>query len=59
MRYLSVMYRYQEWHYFKKNGELFLGQIIGIDQTGKLAIETEEEDLLYFNFKEVEFVINP
>ena len=53
------MYRYQEWHYFRKNDELFLGQIIGIDQTGKLAIETEEEELLYFDFKEVQFVINP
>lgn len=59
IQYLRVMYRYQEWHYFRKNGELFLGQIIGIDQTGKLAIETEDEELLYFDFKEVQFVINP
>jgi BirA family transcriptional regulator, biotin operon repressor / biotin---[acetyl-CoA-carboxylase] ligase len=55
-RYLNNMYRFQEWHYFRKNGQQFLGQIIGIDPTGKLAIETEGM-VLYFDFKEVEFVI--
>ncbi len=55
--YLSVLYRYQEWHYFKKNDTVFLGQIIGIDTYGKLAIETEEAEIQYFDFKEVAFVI--
>ncbi len=54
--YLNNMYRFQEWHYFRKNGQQFLGQIIGIDETGKLAIETEGM-VLYFDFKEVEFVV--
>jgi BirA family transcriptional regulator, biotin operon repressor / biotin---[acetyl-CoA-carboxylase] ligase len=56
IRYLNNMYRFQEWHYFRKNGQQFLGQIIGIDETGKLAIETEGM-VLYFDFKEVEFVV--
>ncbi|MES2518206.1 MAG: biotin--[acetyl-CoA-carboxylase] ligase [Bacteroidota bacterium] len=56
IRYLASMYRFQEYHYFRRNGQQFLGQIVGIDETGKLAIETEGM-LLYFDFKEVEFVI--
>lgn len=56
IRYLNNLYRFQEWHYFRKNGQQFLGQIIGIDETGKLGIETEGM-VLYFDFKEVEFVI--
>jgi BirA family transcriptional regulator, biotin operon repressor / biotin---[acetyl-CoA-carboxylase] ligase len=54
--YLNNLYRFQEWHYFRRNGQQFLGQIIGIDETGKLAIETEGM-VLYFDFKEVEFVV--
>jgi BirA family transcriptional regulator, biotin operon repressor / biotin---[acetyl-CoA-carboxylase] ligase len=56
MRYLANMFRFEEYHYFRKNGKQFLGQIIGIDETGKLGIETEGI-VLYFDFKEVEFVI--
>jgi BirA family transcriptional regulator, biotin operon repressor / biotin---[acetyl-CoA-carboxylase] ligase len=56
MRYLANMFRFEEYHYFRKNGQQFLGKIIGIDETGKLGIETEGI-VLYFDFKEVEFVI--
>ena len=56
IRYLENLYRFKEYHYFRKNGQPFLGQIIGIDETGKLGIETEE-NVIYFDFKEVEFVI--
>ncbi len=55
-RYLANMYRFQKYHYFRRNGQMFTGQIIGIDETGKLGIETEGI-VLYFDFKEVEFVI--
>jgi BirA family biotin operon repressor/biotin-[acetyl-CoA-carboxylase] ligase len=55
-KYLANLFRFQEYHYFRKNGQQFLGQIVGIDETGKLAIETEGL-LLYFDFKEVEFVL--
>ncbi len=56
MRYLSNLFRFEEYHYFRKNGQQFLGQIVGIDETGKLGIETDGI-VLYFDFKEVEFVI--
>lgn len=53
--YLANLYRFQKYHYFKRNGQQFLGQIVGIDETGKLGIETDE-NVIYFDFKEVEFV---
>ena len=55
MRYLDNLFRFEEYHYFKKNGHQFLGKIMGIDENGKLGIETEGV-VLYFDFKEVEFV---
>ena len=54
-RYLNILYRFQKYHYFKRNGQQFLGKIVGIDETGKLGIETNE-NVIYFDFKEVEFV---
>ena len=54
--YLSNLFRFEEYHYFKKNGQQFLGRITGIDETGKLGIETDG-NVIYFDFKEVEFVI--
>ena len=54
--YLSSLYRFEEYYYFKRNGQQFTGKIIGIDETGKLGIETDG-NVIYFDFKEVEFVI--
>lgn len=56
IRYLDNLFRFQEIHYFKSNEQQFLGKIVGIDETGKLGIETDR-NVLYFDFKEVEFVI--
>lgn len=56
IRYLENLYRFEEYHYFRKNGQPFLGQIVSIDESGKLGIETDG-NVIYFDFKEVEFVI--
>jgi BirA family biotin operon repressor/biotin-[acetyl-CoA-carboxylase] ligase len=56
IKYLANLYRFQEYHYFRRNGQLFLGQIVGIDETGKLGIEIDG-NVSHFDFKEVEFVI--
>lgn len=56
IRYLNNLYRFKEFHYFRKNGEQFLGQIKEIDETGKLGIETDG-NVFFYDFKEVEFVI--
>ncbi|MFD1816722.1 BirA family transcriptional regulator, biotin operon repressor / biotin-[acetyl-CoA-carboxylase] ligase [Pseudarcicella hirudinis] len=55
-QYISKLFRYQEWHYFRKDGIEFLGQILGIDEQGKLAVEAEGR-IQYFGFKEIQFVI--
>ncbi len=56
IKYLSNLFRFEEYHYFRRNRQQFLGKIIGIDKTGKLGIETDR-NVIYFDFKEVEFVI--
>lgn len=54
--YLQRLFRHQEEHLFRADGILFRGTIIGVDATGRLAIQTGNE-VRYFGFKEVEFVI--
>ncbi|MCY7352890.1 MAG: biotin--[acetyl-CoA-carboxylase] ligase [Cytophagaceae bacterium] len=55
-RYLARLFRYQEWHPYRSNGRLFNAQLLGVDETGCLALETTG-GLRYFGIKEVEFVI--
>ncbi|TXK51600.1 biotin--[acetyl-CoA-carboxylase] ligase [Pontibacter qinzhouensis] len=54
--YLRALYRYQEPHLFVVNGEQVPGQIQGVDEEGKLAVEVAQE-LRFFGFKEIGFVI--
>ncbi|GAB3201616.1 BirA family biotin operon repressor/biotin-[acetyl-CoA-carboxylase] ligase [Pontibacter aydingkolensis] len=54
--YLQVLYRYQETHTFEVQDQLVQGQILGVDDDGRLAVEIEAE-LRYFGFKEITFVI--
>jgi BirA family transcriptional regulator, biotin operon repressor / biotin---[acetyl-CoA-carboxylase] ligase len=54
--YLKALFRINQWHNFRKNGIDFSGKINGIDNFGRLKIETQF-GLEVFDFKEVEFVI--
>jgi BirA family transcriptional regulator, biotin operon repressor / biotin---[acetyl-CoA-carboxylase] ligase len=54
--YLQRLFRYQEEHDFIADNERFRGIIVGVNETGLLAIQSGER-LRYFGFKEVEFVI--
>lgn len=54
--YLKMLYRYQETHYFRKNGERFLGKIVDIAPTGHLMLEVNGE-VEYFDFKKISFEI--
>lgn len=57
-RYLAALYRYQEWHPFRDaEGRLFNGQILGVDEAGRLALQTENGGVRYFGVKEVGFVV--
>ncbi|AFM03378.1 birA, biotin-(acetyl-CoA-carboxylase) ligase [Bernardetia litoralis DSM 6794] len=58
--YLSHLFRYQEWHYYKdkiKNQKI-TGQILGINPEGKLALEIAGQSgkITYFENKEIEFL---
>ncbi len=58
--YLSHLFRYQEWHYYKdkiKNQKI-TGQILGINPEGKLALEVAGQNgkISYFENKEIEFL---
>ncbi|MBC8110414.1 MAG: biotin--[acetyl-CoA-carboxylase] ligase [Verrucomicrobia bacterium] len=55
-QYLQNLYWFEEWHFFKTTTEMiFEGKITGIDELGRLAIETRQEKK-YFNFKEIVFL---
>jgi BirA family biotin operon repressor/biotin-[acetyl-CoA-carboxylase] ligase len=53
--YLQALYRYQSTHFYEIDGEKTAGQIVGIDATGRLALQIKEE-LRYFNFKEIVYL---
>ncbi|MCX2738627.1 biotin--[acetyl-CoA-carboxylase] ligase [Pontibacter anaerobius] len=54
--YLQGLYRYQEVHPFKVGQQQVQGQILGVDEAGRLAVEIANE-LRYFDFKEIAHVI--
>jgi BirA family transcriptional regulator, biotin operon repressor / biotin---[acetyl-CoA-carboxylase] ligase len=53
--YRAVLYRIGEWASYRADTELFTGRIVGVDETGRLQIETPEGTLRSFWFKEVVF----
>ena len=57
MGYLQMLYRYQEENLFENEGRYFRGVIVGVDDTGRLAI-AEGDQIRYFGFKEVSFVMS-
>jgi len=53
--YLKLLYRYQQEHIFLSDGDrIFRGTIVGIDETGRLAID-EAGQVRHFGFKEIVF----
>ncbi|TPE44701.1 biotin--[acetyl-CoA-carboxylase] ligase [Pontibacter mangrovi] len=54
--YLQGLYRYQEKHLFRIGQQEVQGQIMGVDEAGRLAVEIENE-LRYFDFKEIAHVL--
>ncbi len=55
MIYLQRLYWFQEIHTFQAQDKYFVGLIIGIDNYGRLAINTEGT-IKYFDVKEVAFI---
>jgi len=55
--YFSKLFRNNEWHKYSKQGNVFEGKIVGIDDFGQLQIEKRDGKVEEFMFKEVEFLI--
>ena len=53
--YLQVLYRYKEEHPFEIDGRRQLGQIMGVDDAGRLAVALPSS-LRYFNLKEIKYI---
>jgi BirA family biotin operon repressor/biotin-[acetyl-CoA-carboxylase] ligase len=51
--YLGALWKYQEWSRFEWDGAIQDGMIIGVDTGGKLAIQTRENAVKYFDLKEI------
>jgi BirA family biotin operon repressor/biotin-[acetyl-CoA-carboxylase] ligase len=46
-----------EWRMFLRNGEKFSGKITGVDDLGRLLVETRDQRTTAFNHKEIEYII--
>jgi BirA family biotin operon repressor/biotin-[acetyl-CoA-carboxylase] ligase len=55
--FISVLYRLNEKHNFKAGGQIFEGEIIGVNEIGQLLIRANDGRVHEFHFKEVEFKV--
>jgi len=55
--YNQCLMGFNEWRSFLKKEGKFEGKIDGVDDFGRLLIETREGDILSFNHKEIEYLI--
>ncbi|WP_245319019.1 biotin--[acetyl-CoA-carboxylase] ligase [Hymenobacter elongatus] len=53
--YLQALYRYQEHHTYEVAGRLVRGQIVGVDETGRLVVEIDNE-LRTFALQEIKYI---
>ena len=55
--YLSKLYRFQEFHFFKFKNEIIHGSIVDVLRNGRLQIKLTDGSLRDFDIKEIEFMI--
>jgi BirA family biotin operon repressor/biotin-[acetyl-CoA-carboxylase] ligase len=55
--YQKVLYRQNEWHDFVVNGALVNARITGTNNFGQILLETQTEEILMCDLKEVKFII--
>ena len=53
--YLQALYRYQQRHAYEVDGERVQGQIVGVDETGRLAVEINGQ-LRTFGLQEIRYI---
>lgn len=54
--YHHVLYRKDEFHYFRENKITFKGKIKGVNEFGKLMMHAQDGRYREFDFKEIEFL---
>lgn len=54
-RYLAALYRRGEIHRYMKDGQEFAGEIIGINEEGKLAMKVDNA-MSYFEVREIKYI---
>lgn len=54
--YHEQLFRWNEWHSFQNASGIFLGKIKGVNLHGQLEVLLENETLVAFNHKEIEFI---
>ncbi|WBO83342.1 biotin--[acetyl-CoA-carboxylase] ligase [Hymenobacter yonginensis] len=54
--YLHVLYRYQEPHSFEVGGQQITGEIVGVDDAGRLALQVQDQ-LRHFDLKEIRYLL--
>jgi len=55
-KFISVIYRLNEKHWFRAEQEVFEGEITGVNEIGQLLIRIQSGEIPAFHFKEVEFL---
>lgn len=56
--YIENLYRFNKFHSYKIENNIFKAKITGIHELGYLQILTEDQEKKEFEFKEIEFIIN-
>ncbi len=54
--YLQNLYRFNEFHSFETDKEVFKAKIKTLDKIGRIVLETQNGDIQAYNFKEVRFL---
>jgi len=55
--YLASLFRMKKWSRYRSGGIIFRGQIVDVDEYGRLMIEHEDEVVHAYAMKEVEFIL--
>jgi len=55
--YHNALLGFNQWRFFTRNGNLMEGKITGVDNLGRLLIETRQGEVVSFNHREVEYVL--
>lgn len=55
--YKYALFGYYKWLKFRKDGEFVIARIVGISEFGMLQLETESNETMECDLKEIEFII--